>query len=321
MPQFMYSDRDGEPLIEPADPDEWNLFNGRGMGRLAAASLPALEEVVNQWKPDLIVGGSLSYAAPIIAAQFGIPFVRHALNMGEPANIDIGAADELEHELAERGLSAIPGEDLFIDICPPSVRPKDALPSQSMRYIPYNTHKALEPWMYAHGEKPRVMVSAGSRVTPDYELGALSDLVQKVAPLDLEMIIAVPDEVASALEPLPPGVRAGWVPVDVLMRSSDLLVHRAGGNTMLTAMTVGIPQLVVPAMPKQVDMTITLVEYGAAKMLIDGKNDTPENIVDSCRELLEKPSYTERSKDIAREIASLPAPHDVVGVIEKLVQR
>lgn len=320
MPQFMYKDRDLVPLVEPTDPDEWNLFNGHGMGRLAAASLPALVELINRWKPDLIVGGSLSYAAPIVAAKFGIPFVRQALNMGEPANIDLGAAAELERELAEYGFAEIPGEDLFIDICPPSVRGPEALPSQSMTYIPYNTHKPLEPWMYTRGDKPRVIVSAGSRVTADYELDPLRALVEKVAPLNLEMIIAVPDEVADALGPLPQDVRAGWLPVDVLMRSSDLLVHRAGGNTMLTAMTAGIPQLVIPAMPKQVGMTITLAEYGAAKMLLDGKDDSPENIADSCRELLEKPSYTERSKEIAKEIAALPSPHEVVGIIAKLVK-
>lgn len=320
MPQFMYQDREGNKAVEPDDPDEWNLFNGRGMGRLAAASLDALIAFINNWKPDLIIGGSLSYAAPMVAKHFGIPFVRQALNMGEPENIDLGAAAELAPELARLGLDSIPGEDLFIDICPPSVRPADrTAPSQSMRYVPYNTHKKLDPWMYTKPEAPRVMVSAGSRVTVDYELKALSGLVEKVTPLGFELVIAVPDEVARELEPLPEGAVAGWLPVDVLMRSSDLLVHRAGGNTMLTAMTAGIPQLVIPAMPKQVGMTQTLVEYGAAKMLVDGE-DSPQAIADACQELLKEPSYAERSRDIAAEIAALPSPAEVVGIVESLVK-
>ncbi|WP_069768268.1 MULTISPECIES: glycosyltransferase [unclassified Streptomyces] len=319
MPQFMYQDREGNPAVEPDDPDEWNLFNGHGMGRLAAASLEGLVPLIERWRPDVIVGGSLSYAAPIIAAHFKIPFVRHALNMGEPANIDLGATAELAPELEKFGLADIPGEDLFIDICPPSVRPEDAIPAQSMRYVPYNTHKKLDPWMYTRPEVPRVLVSAGSRVTPDYELPELRALVEKVARLGLEMVIAVPDEVASLLEPLPAGVRAGWLPVDVLMRSSDLLVHRGGGNTMLSAMTAGIPQLVIPAMPKQVGMTENLVEYGAAKMLLDGE-DTAEAIAGACQELLKEPSYLKRSQAIAQEIAQLPNPSEVVDIVVALAK-
>ncbi|MER5203869.1 nucleotide disphospho-sugar-binding domain-containing protein [Streptomyces sp. NPDC002825] len=320
MPQFMYKDRAGVPLVEPEDPDEWNLFNGRGMGRLAAASLAALMEFIENWKPQLIIGGSLSYAAPMVAKHYGIPFVRQALNMGEPENIDLGAAAELAPELERLGLDGIPGEEMFIDICPPSVRPADrTAPSQSMRYVPYNTHQPLQPWMYTKPAVPRVIVSAGSRVTKDYELEALRSLVEKVTPLGYEMLIAVPDEVAGELGPLPEGSRAGWLPVDTLVRSSDLLVHRAGGNTMLSAMTAGIPQLVVPAMPKQVGMTQTLVEYGAAKMFVEGE-DTPEAIVGACQELLTEPSYKRRSEDIAAEIAALPSPDDVVGLIEKLVR-
>ncbi|WP_026248879.1 glycosyltransferase [Streptomyces sp. LaPpAH-108] len=320
MFDFMQRDRHGNPLEIPKDPHERNLFNGRGMARLALGSLEGLVPLVERWRPDVLVAGALSYAAPLVAHQFGLPWVRHALNMGEPSIIDLSAAAELAPELEERGLSGIPDPDMYIEICPPGARRPDAGPAQFMRYVPFNTQRELEPWMYSKGDRPRVLVSAGSRVTADYEADALSALVDKVAGLDVELLIAAPQAMADALGELPDNVRAGWLPLDVVLRTCDLLVHRAGGNTMLHAIVCGVPQLVIPAMPKQVGMSERLAEYGAAIMLTSGKDDSPDNVVKACRELLEDPSYRARTDELRLEIAALPAPHEVTLKIEDLVR-
>nr|QJD07468.1 DUF1205 domain-containing protein [Streptomyces sp.] len=226
MFDFMQRDRHGNPLEIPKDPHERNLFNGRGMARLALGSMEGLVPLVERWQPDVLVAGALSYAAPLVAHRFGLPWVRHALNMGEPSIIDLSAAAELAPELEEMGLSAIP-----------------------------------EPDMYA-----------------------------------------------------------GWLPLDVVLRTCDLLVHRAGGNTMLHAIVCGVPQLVIPAMPKQVGMSARLAEYGAAIMLTAGQDDSPENVAKACRELLEDPAYKARTDELSREIAGLPAPHDVTVAITEMVR-
>ncbi|MEV4425586.1 glycosyltransferase [Streptomyces sp. R-07] len=321
MFDFMQRDRHGNPLEIPKDPHERNLFNGRGMARLALGSMEGLVPLVERWRPDVLVAGALSYAAPLVAHRFGLPWVRHALNMGEPSIIDLSAAAELAPELEEMGLSAIPDPDMYVEICPPGARRPDAGPAQFMGYVPFNTQRALEPWMYSRsGDRPRVLVSAGSRVTADYEADALSALVEKVAGLDVELLIAAPQEIADALGDLPENVRAGWLPLDVVLRTCDLLVHRAGGNTMLHAIVCGVPQLLIPAMPKQVGMSARLAEYGAAIMLTAGEDDSPENVAKMCRELLEDPSYRARTEELSREIAGLPTPHDVTVAIADMVR-
>ncbi|GHB08630.1 dNTP-hexose glycosyl transferase [Streptomyces thermoviolaceus subsp. thermoviolaceus] len=320
MFDFMQRDRHGRQMSIPADPHERNLFNGRGMARLALGSMEGLVPLVESWRPDVIVGGSLSYAAPLLAHRYGLPWVRHALNMGEPVIIDLAAAAELAPEMEEMGLSALPAPDMDIELCPPSVRRPDAGPAQFMRYVPFNTQRALEPWMYTRGDLPRVLVSAGSRISADYEPEALSALVEKVAGLDVELLIAAPQEMADALGKLPDNVRAGWLPLDVVLRTCDLLVHRAGGNTMLHAIVCGVPQLVIPGMPKQVGMSARLADYGAAIMLTAGKDDAPDNVAKACRELLEDPAYAARTRELAAEIASLPTPHEVTQAIVDMVR-
>jgi len=319
MFDFMQRDRRGSPLEIPKDPHERNLFNGRGMARLAIGSLEGLVPLVEEWRPDVIVGGALSYAAPMVASRYGIPWARHALNMGEPAIIDLSAAAELAPELEEMGLDGLPAPDMFIDICPPSVRRADAPPAQFMRYIPFNTHRETQPWMYTRGDRPRVVVSAGSRVTADYEFDALRNLVAKVSSLDVELLIAAPQEMADALRAdLPENVRAGWLPLDLVIPTCDLLIHRAGGNTMLTAVLAGVPQLLIPAMPKQVGMSRRLTDFGASMLLLGGE-DTAENIAKCADELLTDPSYRERTRVLSEEARSLPTPHDVVGALTDLV--
>lgn len=320
MFDFMQHDRHGNHMPIPKDPHERNLYNGRGMARLAVGSMEGLVPLVERWQPDVLVAGALSYAAPLVAHRFGLPWVRHALNMGEPSIIDLSAAAELAPELDELGLATVPEPDMFVEICPPGARRPDAGPAQFMQYVPFNTQRALEPWMYTKGDRPRVLVSAGSRVSADYEADALSTLVEKVSALDVELLIAAPQEIADALGDLPDNVRAGWLPLDVVLRTCDLLVHRAGGNTMLHAIVCGVPQLVIPAMPKQVGMAARLSDYGAAIMLTSGQDDSPENVVEACRELLEDPTYTARTEELSKEIAGLPTPHDVTLAIAEMVR-
>lgn len=318
MLDFMFRDRDGQPVERPTDLHERFMFNGRGMGRFAAGSLDGLLDLTAVWRPDVVVGGALSFSAGLIAAHLGVPFVQHAVDMGEPRMIDLAAGAELAPELQRLGLRDMPEPDLFVDVCPPSLRRVDAPPATLMRYIPVSTQGAVEPWMYTTGERRRVLVTAGSRVTPEFDLDVLSGLAEKVASLDMELLIAAPQKVVSQLSHLPDEVRVGWLPLDVLAPTCDLLVHHAGGNTMLTGMANGVPQVVVPYLPYVVDYSTRLRDSGAAEMLLPG-DDSPENIANACERVLGDPGYTRNAAEIRAEMHSLPTPAAVLGEVEDLV--
>ncbi len=318
MLDFMFSDRDGRPIERPTDLHERFIFNGRGMGRFAAGSLDGLLDLTAAWRPDVVVGGALSFSAGLIAAHLGVPFVQHAVDMGEPRMIDLAAAAELAPELQRLGLRSMPEPDLFIDVCPPSLRRPEAPASKAMRYIPISTQGAVEPWMYTKGDRRRVLVTAGSRVTPEFDLDILSGLAEKVSALDMELLIAAPQKVVSELSHLPDEIRVGWLPLDVLAPTCDLLVHHAGGNTMLTGMANGVPQVVVPYLPYVVDYSTRLRDAGAARMILPGE-DSPENVADACERVLGDPEYARSAAAIRDEMHSLPTPADLLGDVEALV--
>ncbi|MFI9812601.1 glycosyltransferase [Saccharothrix variisporea] len=315
-----YVDRKGDFQQIPKDLHERYLFNGRCFGRFAAGCFDGLLELADRWRPDLVVGGALAFAAPLVAAHAGVPYVKHAVDMGEPRMIDLSAAAELGPELERLGLYDMPRADLWVDTTPPSLRVADAPPAQLMRYVPYTTSRVLEPWMYTKGDRPRLLVSAGSRVTPDRDFDTLSGLVAKVSQLDVELLIGAPEDVAEKLRPLPDNVRAGWLPLDVLAPTCDLVMHHAGGNTVLGNMAHGVPQVLIPYLPYVVDYSTRLAEYGAAK-IVDPEEDTAENIAQALREVLETPSYRERARELAAEMAALPTPAQVVGALEEVAAR
>jgi len=142
-------------------------------------------------------------------------------------------------------------------------------------------------------------------------------MVASIGPLHAETVVAAPDEVASELCARFDGVRAGWVPLDVVAPTCDALVHHAGGVTTLTGMSAGVPQLLLPRGDALADAARRLERYGAAIVLPPSENKGA-NILKACEKLIDEPIHRERAQAIAHEIAAMPSPADVVGVIESL---
>jgi UDP:flavonoid glycosyltransferase YjiC (YdhE family) len=317
---FITTDRAGNPEQIPSGPAEQALFTGRWFARMAASSLPRMLEFCRAWRPDLIVGGTMSYVAPLLALHIGVPWVRQAWDAIEADGIHPGADAELGPELGSFGLDRLPDPDLFVDICPPSLRPAGAAEAQPMRYVPANAQRRLEPWMFARGERRRVLVTSGSRVAKesyDKNFDFLRGLAKDVASWDVELIVAAPDPVADALRDGLPGVRVGWAPLDLVAPTCDLLVHHAGGVSTLTGLNAGVPQLLIPKGAVLEKPAQRVEDYGAAITLLPGE-ESADAIADSCQELLSKDGYGERARELAREIAGMPSPASVVAALGQL---
>ncbi|MDT9691519.1 glycosyltransferase [Streptomyces sp. P9(2023)] len=317
IPHFRTKDRAGNAVTVPDNVVEGRLFTGRWFGRLAAASMEPLLGLAEDWRPDLVVGGTLTYAAPLLAHRLGVPYVRQAWDGKDFDGIDPGAAEELRPELAELGLDRLPDPALFVDISPPSLRPDNALPAQMMRWTPVNQQREVEPWMYTRGERRRVVVTGGSR---GLNFDFVKDMVEKVSDLGVEVVVAAPEELAAKLRDQVDGIRAGWIPLDVVTPTSDLVVHHSGGVTSLTALHFGVPQLSVTESQDNASHIASLerlADFGAG-LSLKPHELTAERIGAACRELLDDPSYTRRSQLLAQEMAALPLPSEVVGVLEQL---
>ncbi|GLY32459.1 nucleotide disphospho-sugar-binding domain-containing protein [Kineosporia sp. NBRC 101731] len=328
--RFIYADRFGDPVDIPTDPAGQVAFTGEWFARMSAEWLGPLERMARVWKPDVVVGGTMSYAAGLLARRLGVPYVRHAWDAIDASGVDEGAVRELLPELAELGLDTLPVPEVFIDVCPPALAPDQTLPAGRrvpMRWVPTNGQRALEPWMYTREDRPRVCLTTGSRVRADapqgdfrrhgYEL--LLAVAEVTRTLDVDLLVAAPDESALAIGAALPGVQAGWIPLDVMVGSCDLLIHHGGGTTALTGLSAGVPQVIIPQGAVPGLGAERIARHGAAVCLTASEAaDDPGAVADACQEVLKQPSYTERAREAAAQIAAMSTPSAVVSVLEKL---
>jgi UDP:flavonoid glycosyltransferase YjiC (YdhE family) len=320
MKDVMRVDRAGRPLAPPRDEIGGLAFGGGGLARLAARCLDGFLAFAGQWRPHVIVSSASTYAGPLVAAGLRLPHVRQAVDLGSPPVLDRAAAEELAPELARMGLPGLPEPAVFLDTCPPSLRRADAPPGRHVRYIPFNSPGELPGWLLAGRDRPRVCLTLGSRVIRG-KTGGLEDLarlVELLSRLDVAVVVAATEQMAAELAPLPDGVHAGWLPMDVLAPTCDLVVHHGGGNTMLSCLAAGVAQLVIPYMTVCRDPARRLAESGAARILEPGE-DTAENVLSAAKALLADPAYRDRAGALAAEIAAQPSPAAMVGAIEPLV--
>ncbi|MEV7618195.1 nucleotide disphospho-sugar-binding domain-containing protein [Streptomyces sp. NPDC089799] len=309
--------RDGKLVPLTGDRDERAEVFGSIGAQIAVDSHRDLQDLVRRWPPDLLVGGPLASGAQLLAAQTRIPYAAVEFGFAEPRNWHRVTAAELRRQ----GFTDLPEPDITLILAPDELRtpPGDSLllrPEGSpLRYVPYAPAQPVEPWMHAKGDRPRVWISAGSRVSKEYALDYLTGLIESAAGLDVELLIAVPDHLADALGRVPDHARVGWLPFDVLAPTCDLAVHHGGGSTLLGAAAHGVPQLVIPSVPEFVEWLQPAGRSGAVRLLGPADN-TPAAILAASREMLADPSYRQAAERLQDRITALPSPHETVGRLE-----
>jgi UDP:flavonoid glycosyltransferase YjiC (YdhE family) len=321
---FMWTDSSGGPAKIPQGKRETMLFAGRAFGRMAEASLGTLLELVREWRPDMVIGTDHGYAAGLVAAHLEVPHARSLLDLAETAECDEGAAEILEPQLRKLGLDDLPQPAVIIDICPPTLRGKQNGPVvQPVRFIAVNEQLPLDPWMYRRDpRKPRVLITAGTRGGPSRSMNAdlLRMLNGALSGLDVEVLIAGLEEVVGDLRAELGDSRIGWLPMDIVAPTCDVIVHHGGGVTALTAANAGTPQLVMPWDEYQIASCQPVTDFGAGILLAPGP-DAAEGIARGCRELLTDPRYKQRAITLARENAAQPSPAAVAEALEQFAAR
>ncbi|SBW18681.1 nucleotide disphospho-sugar-binding domain-containing protein [Protofrankia symbiont of Coriaria ruscifolia] len=320
--EIMIKDRNGRPVAPAKSAAERHEIAGRAWGRLTARTLQRTLDVVDRWRPDIIVSEPSEHAGALAAASRGIPWIEHGWGISTMPECRPPAADELAAELSGLGLTALPEPDLHLHVCPPSMQRPHAPGSrnQRMRYVPYNGPATLPDWSLAERDRPRICLTFGS-ILPRFGSGDFRGLLTRIATalpgLGTDLVVGVEEQIAAAWQPLPPGVRsAGWLPLSLVAPSCDLIVHHGGSGSTLTALAAGLPQLALPQTADQFDNAACISVLGAGRQLLD--DVTVEAILAACRELLTDPGYRKHAAALAAENASQPTPAEVVEVLHEL---
>lgn len=216
---------------------------------LALVSAPLVDGAVDLarvWRPDLIVQSQIDPVGLLVAAKFGIPLVNHGFGFADTGKLSEAHRVGLAEAFDRHGVTGTPRPTVAIDVAPPSMTGGSR--GWPMRYLPFNGGGRLPAWLFGAPERPRIAVTLGTVVPKRNGLEVVGPIIAAAKGLDVELVLVLGDDPdLSSLGPLPRYVRvAGWIPLNVLLRSCAGIVHHGGAGTTLAALDAGVPQLVLP---------------------------------------------------------------------------
>jgi UDP:flavonoid glycosyltransferase YjiC (YdhE family) len=183
-----------------------------------------------------------------------------------------------------------------------------------MRYVPYNGPGQAPGWLLEPGRAPRICVTWGTSTTKlNAELTVVGDVLRALGDVDADVVATLSEEDRELLGPVPPNARVvPPVPLHALLPTCTALVGQGGLGTMMSAVTCGVTQLVVPQLPDQRFNAGLLAASGAGTVL---ERTELDRLAAEVAALPARQAAAERLRD---ENAALAAPVDVVPVLAKL---
>lgn len=274
--------------------------------------------LAERWRPDVIVYGPMTVGALAAAAKLDVPAVEHGFGFLRTEGID-GLLRLLGAEVFDRHGVDLPATRYAIDVAPPSMI--DGPPQGwSMRYIPYNGGGRVPAWLREPPARPRVAVTLGNlipQLTRAGGRGLVGRIVDQVATIDAEFVLALGTPDASALGELPGNVRViGYTPLTQLLPTCAAVIHHGGAGTGMGALDAGIPQLVIPHLFDHQHTADVVVKRGAGMSLdLDDDLDLPASVLDT---LLGDEHLRACAREVQAEMHAMPTPADIVARIFEL---
>lgn len=278
-------------------------------------------ELVDRWRPDLVLHDVTEFAAPLAAIRAGVPHVAHGVGLIGPTPPLLAALRPAVDRLAaEHGVDD--GLDrwratTYLDLCPPSLR-SPAAPSFA-RVLPVRPQPARAarrdclPAALGAMPFPRtVHLTLGTVV--NRTSGLLETLLAGVTEQPVNVVLTVgPDRDPAALGPLPPSVLAArYLPHSLLLDQCAAVVCHAGAGTLLAALAHGLPTVLVPVGAEQA-LNAQLAAAAGVAVVVPADAATPAAVAAALARVLDDPQFTSRAIATAAEISAMPAAETVVA--------
>jgi UDP:flavonoid glycosyltransferase YjiC (YdhE family) len=286
---------------------------------LAEAMASDLAELAVDWAPELLVFEATTLAGPVAAAVAGIPAVRHlyGTDLLWPARKPLAAlVQEVAGPLGGDRVDPLGGTT--IDPCPPGLQAPTGYRPLRVRYTPYQGtgFSTAAPWLARRGPRPRVCVSWGTTIARvDPARLPVVQIAQALGDAGVEVVVAVTHDQAAGLGPLPDGVRlVTSAPLPAVLDGCDALVGHGGSASILTALSRGLPALLVPQLPDHAGHARRVAAAGAAIVLTVDQL-APAAVRAAVWQLLAEPGWAAAARELRRQLRRQPPP---AGIVDRL---
>jgi UDP:flavonoid glycosyltransferase YjiC (YdhE family) len=312
-----------DPAVKDAGGDSHLEFPAAMFGGvIAPAKLPALRELADDLEPTLVLHPPIDLAAPLLAAERGLPSVCYGFGHPLEAPMLEAMARRVAPLWSAAGLDPDPHAGLYLhrylDPCPPRLRiergPAEAVAEPIRPEIPGDPDAPLPAWAERLGDRPTVYVSLGT-VPLFNQPTRFQVLLERLVAEDLELVVTVSELHDPAdLGELPPNVHVErWLPLAPLLTRCDAVLCHAGTGTTLAALAAGQPLVAVPDGADQFTNAAACQAAGVARVLAP-EEVTAEAVRDAVALVLEEGSGERAAASLlAAEIAAMPSAAQVAA--------
>lgn len=264
-------------------------------------------DLARQWRPDLILHGSLAPVGAVAADLAQIPAVLCDHTFFDGQQLSYAATGHLGYAAGRHGVSTPRPPAAVLRLAPASV--VGDRPGLRTRYVPYDSGWVAPDWL-DNPQTPRIAVVHS---TPGDGRGSLVRTVVRAAPsLAAEVVLVRPR--LGAGPPLPSNVRAvEWTSLSQLLPTCSAIVHHGGTDVTLTAMAYGVPQLVVPDTGERRHNAGLVYTRGVG--LVASRRTVTTALL---RRLLHDDGLADAAHEVRVEMSSASDPSEVIATLAQL---
>lgn len=294
----------------------------------AAYRAPLTMALCGEWQPDLFVCDETDFGGMIAAEKLGLPYALViVLAAGGFTRPELIAAP-LDEVRAQHGLPPDPdlamlSRYLVLAPFPPSYRdPAFPLPATAHAFRPLTPapmeQPATAPWLADPNDAPIVYFTLGTIFNT--ESGDLfARVLAGLRDLPINLLVTVGRHIDPAeFGPQPRNVRIEqYIPQAAILPWCSAVVSHGGSGSVLGALAHGLPMVLIAMGADQPHNAARCAALGVAEVL-DPVAATPALVRAALTTVLADPSYRAAAARMRAEIAALPEPAHVVGLLERL---
>ena len=289
---------------------------------------PDLLTLGQRWRPDLIVRDPTEFGGCVAAECLGIP---HATgregSFRSPARWGDLIGESLNGVRRTHGLPPDPEMAMLYRYLgfawvPPRFLDPEASVHPVMHFLrptPFDQGGAetLPTWVGSLPARPTVYATLGTAFNQRPDLFAA--IIAALGDEPVNLIITVGRTMDPAqFGDLPPNVHVErYIPQTLLFPRCAGVVTHGGFGTVLSALSSGLPLVVIPISGDQPRNARRCTALGVGRAL-DPTEVTPATVREAVRTVLNEPSYSVHAQRLCDEMAALPGPAYAVALLERL---
>ncbi len=296
-------------------------------GILPERIVPDLISICRDWKPDLLVRDSVEFGGCIAAEYLDLPHASVEVGVFFPTPLVADMAG-LSLQRLRSGLGLPPDPSLamlyrylHLAFVPPSYQ-DPAVPrpptAHALRHVVFDRSgdEVLPAWA---GSLSRPVVYAtlglGFNRAVDVFAAVLAGLRDEPGSL---VVTVGRNQDPAQFCPQPPNVHVErYIPQSLLFPYCDLVVCHGGWNTVLAALSAGLPLVLLPLGADQPQNAARCAALHVGRVIGVGER-TPDGIRAAVREVLADSSYRSNAERMRAEMEALPGPEYAVALLERL---